>query len=282
MGRLSMITFAIPFPGIDPVALSLGPISIKWYGLAYMAGILLGWFYITYLLKQPRLWARETPPFEPARGDDLLLYVTLGVILGGRLGQVLLYDPGYYFAHPADIVKVWQGGMSFHGALVGSGLAILIFARTYAVNARSVMDLCCAAVPFGLILGRVANFINSEHWGRPADVAWAVVFPNGGDAGRHPSQLYEAALEGVVMLILMRVMTHSVLGLKRPGLVTGVWLVWYAVARTICEFFREPESVHALNLGPLTAGQLYSLPMLLLGLWFIWSARSRADEKAVV
>lgn len=282
MGRRYMITFAIPFPGIDPVALSLGPISIKWYGLAYMAGILLGWFYITYLLKQPRLWARETPPFEPARGDDLLLYVTLGVILGGRLGQVLLYDPGYYFAHPADIVKVWKGGMSFHGALVGSGLAILMFARTYAVNARSVMDLCCAAVSFGLILGRVANFINSEHWGRPADVAWAVVFPNGGDAGRHPSQLYEAALEGVVMLILMRVMTHSVLGLKRPGLVTGVWLVWYAVARTICEFFREPESVHALNLGPLTAGQLYSLPMLLLGLSFIWSARSRADEKAVV
>jgi phosphatidylglycerol---prolipoprotein diacylglyceryl transferase len=275
-----MIEFAIPFPNIDPVAFSLGPISIKWYGLSYAAGFILGWLYISHLLKQPRLWANDQPPLEAARGDDILLYVAFGVIVGGRLGQVLLYDPGYYFANPADIVKVWKGGMSFHGALVGSAIAILFFARNSGVNARSVMDLCCASVPIGLVLGRLANFINSEHWGRPTDVAWGMVFPNGGDVARHPSQLYEAALEGFVMLIVMRVMTHSVLGLKRPGLVAGVWLVWYAIARTICEFYREPESVHALNFGPFTAGQLYSLPMLLLGVYFIWSGRNASQEKA--
>jgi phosphatidylglycerol---prolipoprotein diacylglyceryl transferase len=276
-----MLALAIPFPDIDAVALSIGPLSIKWYGLAYMAGFILGWLYVASLLKQPRLWAGNAAPMEPARADDLLLYVTVGVILGGRLGQVLLYEPGYYFANPAEIVKVWKGGMAFHGALVGSGLAVLLFAYRNGVPARSVMDLCCAGVPFGLIFGRIANFINMEHWGRPTDVPWAVIFPNAGVAGRHPSQLYEAALEGVVMLIIIRIMTHHVLALKRPGLVTGVWLVWYAIARTICEFFREPETIHALNLEPFTAGQLYSLPMFLLGLYFIMSARSNEAPKAV-
>lgn len=274
-----MLPFALPFPDIDPVALSLGPISIKWYGLSYMAGLILGWLYVRRLLATPRLWRNETPPFDVDRADDLLIYVAIGVIAGGRLGQVLLYDPGYYFANPIEILKVWKGGMSFHGALVGSGLAILAFASNYKTSALSVMDLSCAGVPFGLFLGRVANFINSEHWGRPTEAAWGMVFPNGGPLPRHPSQLYEAALEGLVMLVLIRFVTHSwVLGLKRPGLVAGVWLVWYAIARTICEFFREPEAVHALNLGPLTAGQLYSLPMLLLGLFLIW--RARADRTA--
>ena len=228
------------------------------------------------LLSTPHLWRNNTPPLTIDRVDDLLLYMTLAIIVGGRLGQVLLYEPGYYFSNPAEILKTWRGGMSFHGALIGSAIAILIFARQYKVSARTIMDICCAAVPFGLFFGRVANFINSEHWGRTTDAAVGVVFPNGGPEPRHPSQLYEAALEGLVMLVIMRIMTHKVLGLKQPGLVTGVWLVWYAIARSICEFFREPEPIHALNIEPFTAGQIYSIPMLMLGIYFIVTARRKS------
>lgn len=263
---------ALTYPNIDPTAIAIGPIEIKWYGLAYMAGLLLGWLYVRRLIATERLWKNDRAPMGVDRADDLLLFVTLAVIVGGRLGQVLLYEPSYYFSNPSEILKTWHGGMSFHGALIGSALAILYFARRFNVSARTVMDLCCAAVPFGIFFGRIANFINSEHWGRVTDAAVGMVFPNGGPEPRHPSQLYEAALEGLVMMILMRVMTHRVLGLKRPGLVTGVWLVWYAIARIICEFFREPEAIHAFNVAPFTAGQVYSLPMLLLGVYFIVTA----------
>jgi phosphatidylglycerol:prolipoprotein diacylglycerol transferase len=263
----------LTYPNIDPVAIEIGPISIKWYGLAYMAGLLLGWLYIRRLVSTPRLWQADTPPMSVERVDDLLLFITAAVIVGGRLGQVLLYDPSYYFANPAEIFRVWKGGMSFHGALIAAGLLILLFARFYKVSAKSVMDVCCAAVPLGIFFGRLANFINSEHWGRATDAAVSMVFPNGGLTPRHPSQLYEAALEGLVLLAIMRFATHYLLALKRPGLVTGVWLVCYAIARAICEFFREPEPQHILNIGPFTAGQVYCLPMLLLGLYFIWRAR---------
>lgn len=273
-----MVLAALTFPNINPIALEFGPFAVKWYGLAYTAGLLLGWFYVRKLLTTPKLWSRETPPLSVGQTDDLLLYITLAVILGGRLGQVLLYDPAYYYANPADIFKVWKGGMSFHGALVASGLAILLFAKRYNVSPRPVMDLCCAAVPFGLLFGRVANFINSEHWGRATDAWIGMVFPNGGDLPRHPSQLYEAGLEGFVMFLITRFVTHSLLGLKRPGLTTGVWLVWYAIARFICEFFREPEALHALNIAPFTAGQVYCLPMALLGIYLIITA-GRAPEK---
>lgn len=275
MHALALLTY----PNIDPIAIEFGPISVKWYGLAYMAGLLLGWHYIRRLVSTPRLWHAATPPINVDKADDLLLYVTLGVIVGGRLGQVLLYDPSYYFANPAEIVKVWKGGMSFHGALIASALLILLFARQYKVTARSIMDLCCAAVPIGTFFGRVANFINSEHWGRPTDAAIGMVFPNGGAVPRHPSQLYEAALEGLVMFIIIRIATHRLLALKRPGLVTGIWLTWYAIARSICEFFREPEPDHILNIGPFTAGQVYCLPMLLLGVAMIWYAREAEPRK---
>lgn len=268
---------ALVYPNIDPTAFSIGPVDVKWYGLAYMAGLLLGWFYVRRLVETPRLWKNDTPPLGVERTDDLLLYMTFAVIVGGRLGQVLLYEPEYYFSHPSEILKTWHGGMSFHGALIATGLVLLYFARKFNVSARTVMDLVAASVPFGLFFGRIANFINSEHWGRVTDAGIGMVFPNGGPMPRHPSQLYEAALEGLAMIVIMRVMTHHKLGLKRPGLVTGVWLIWYAIARFISEFFREPEAVHILNIGPFTAGQFYSLPMLLLGVYFIMTAAPADD-----
>lgn len=269
MTPLALLTY----PNIDPIAIEYGPISIKWYGLAYLAGLVLGWLYIRRLISTPKLWFADKAPMTLERVDDLLLYMTGAVIIGGRLGQVLLYDPDFYFSNPAEIVKVWKGGMSFHGALIAAGLLILLFARQFKVPARSVMDLCCAAAPVGIFFGRIANFINSEHWGRVTTAAVGMVFPNGGPEPRHPSQLYEAVLEGLVMWFIIRFATHRMLALKRPGLVTGIWLVWYAIARATCEIFREPEPDHILNIGPFTAGQVYCLPMLLIGIYLIWSAR---------
>jgi phosphatidylglycerol:prolipoprotein diacylglycerol transferase len=238
-----------------------------------MAGLLLGWYYVRRLLQTPRLWFANTPPFGVERVDDLLLYMTICVIAGGRLGQVLLYDPSYYFSNPSEIFKVWKGGMSFHGAVIAIALALWLFSVQYKVSIKSVADLVCAASPAGLFFGRIANFINSEHWGRPTEAAIGMIFPNGGAVPRHPSQLYEATLEGLVMFVILRIATHHFLALKKPGLVAGIWFTWYAIARAVCEMFREPEASHILNIGPFTAGQVYCLPMLLAGLYLIWQAR---------
>ncbi|MBA2126938.1 prolipoprotein diacylglyceryl transferase [Hyphomicrobium methylovorum] len=272
----------LTYPNIDPIAFEWGPISIKWYGIAYLAGLMLGWLYIRRLITTPKLWYGDKPPLTLERIDDLLIYMTIGIIVGGRLGQVFLYDPEYYYANPVEIFQVWKGGMSFHGAVIAIALLLVLFAKVYKVSLLSVADLVCTASPFGLFFGRVANFINSEHWGRVTDSAMGMVFPNGGPEPRHPSQLYEAVLEGLVMLVIMRIATHHLFGLKRPGLVTGIWMVWYAIARGICEFFREPEVGHFLNIGPFTAGQVYCVPMLLLGCYLIWNARQpEASGKAV-
>jgi phosphatidylglycerol:prolipoprotein diacylglycerol transferase len=275
---------AVAFPDIDPVAVALGPVTIKWYGLAYLTGLVLGWLYIRRLLTEPRLWANRTPPFSPDKVDDLLLYITLGVVVGGRLGFTFFYEPATYLSNPLDILAVWKGGMSFHGALVGCGLATCAFASRNRVSAWSTMDLCAAAVPLGLFFGRIANFVNAELWGRPTDVSWAIVFCNesikgayrgicpAGEIPRHPSQLYEAALEGLALFILLRILTHHFEALRRPGAVTGVFLIGYACARSLAELYREPHFVA----GPFTAGQLYSLPMVALGLYFLWRARPAA------
>jgi phosphatidylglycerol:prolipoprotein diacylglycerol transferase len=277
---------AIPFPDIDPVALPLGPISIKWYGLAYVAGLLLGWLYIRRLLGQKELWPGATAPFAQRDADDLLIYVALGVLLGGRLGHILFYEPAHYLRHPLDVVAVWRGGMAFHGGLIGSILAIVLFARRVGANAWSVLDVCAAAVPIGLFFGRIANFINGELWGRPTSVPWAMVFPNP-DAGgleRHPSQLYEAFFEGVVVFAALWWMTHRMGALRRPGMVAGTFLIGYGLARSFCELFREPDPGHVLTLGPLTAGIVYSIPMILAGAWILREAQRRtralADAKA--
>jgi len=274
--------WVIPFPNIDPVALHIGPLAIKWYGLAYLTGLLFGWLYIRRLLQQPTLWAGDHPPFPTSTVDDLLLYITAGVVLGGRLGFVLFYEPSYYFANPQDILAVWKGGMSFHGALVGCGIAIWFFARRIGTSPWSTTDLCTASVPIGLFFGRIANFINGELFGRPTSMPWGMVFPEARvhyaaiePTPRHPSQLYEAALEGLVLFIVLRLLTHRYGALKRPGLVTGAFLAGYALARSISELFRQPHYAHAFNVGPLTAGIAYSIPMFIAGLIVIYLARTR-------
>jgi phosphatidylglycerol:prolipoprotein diacylglycerol transferase len=274
---------AIPFPLIDPVALRLGPLEVRWYGLAYMAGLLLGWLYIKRLLRQDRLWPGGQRPFEPEKADDLLLYMTLGVLVGGRLGNVLFYEPAYYLRNPLEIVAVWKGGMAFHGGLVGSIIAAIVFARRIGANAWSVLDLTAAAVPMGLLFGRLANFINAELWGRPSTVSWAMVFPGAGPVPRHPSQLYEAFFEGAVLFAVLWWLTYHRSALRRPGLIAGAFLIGYGLARSFCELFREPEAEHIFNIGPLTAGIVYCLPMIAAGIlmvrWAVMRAPAAADAQ---
>jgi len=289
-----MTWLAIPFPEIDPVALQIGPVAFKWYGLAYMAGLLLGWLYIRRLLSTSRLWPANQAPFATDRSDDLLLYMTIGVVLGGRLGFVLFYEPGFYLSNPAEIFAIWRGGMAFHGALLGCGIAIWAFSVRNGVSTLSTMDVCAAAVPIGLFFGRIANFINGELWGRVTDMPWGMIFPGvayylnepssepraalGWDplAPRHPSQLYEAALEGLVLFVVLRYLTHHRDGLKAPGLIVGVFLAGYGVARSICEVFRQPDPFHPLTAYGLTPGIAYSIPMIILGAVFIAIARRNA------
>lgn len=289
-----MIALTIPYPNIDPVAIAIGPLTVKWYGLAYMAGLLLGWLYIRRLLSEGRLWPKGEPPFAVERSDDLLLFMTVGVVLGGRLGFVLFYEPHHYLAHPLQIPMVWRGGMAFHGALLGCGLAIWAFAARNKVNPWSTMDLCAASVPIGLFFGRIANFINGELYGRPTDMPWGMVFPGvaeylaeptseprqllGWDpaAPRHPSQLYEATLEGLALFLLLRFVTHRRHGLQSPGLVTGLFLIGYGCARSFSELYRQPDPFHPFTAYGLTPGIVYSIPMIVLGIWFVRLALARA------
>jgi len=273
---------AIPYPAIDPVALRIGPLAVKWYGLAYVAGLLLGRYYVKALLQQGRLWPSEKRPFTPDKVDDLLLFMTVGVLLGGRLGYVLFYQPQFFLTHPLEIVAVWNGGMSFHGALLASIVAVVLFARRVGADPWSVMDLAAAAAPMGLFFGRLANFINAELWGRPSTVPWAMVFPDAGPLPRHPSQLYEALTEGLVLFAVLWWLTHRRQALRTPGVIGGAFLVGYGLARSFCEFFREPDAGHILTVGPFTAGIFYSLPMVLVGFLAIRAAGKRSAAPADV
>lgn len=282
-----MPVFAIPFPMIDPVAVQLGPLSIKWYGLAYVVGLLGGWWYARKLVASDALWGGRARP-QPVELDDMLLFVAFGVVLGGRIGFVLFYDLARYLERPQDIFAIWQGGMSFHGGLIGATLGLWLFARRRGYPALSVFDLAAAVVPIGLLLGRIANFINGELWGRPApDFPYAMVFPNGGPLPRHPSQLYEAFGEGLLLFILVNLLVRAG-GFKRPGYVAGVFGMGYAVARIVCEFFREPDpqlgflfgtSVDALS-GGITMGMLLSLPVFFAGLWLVLRSKREAPGEA--
>jgi phosphatidylglycerol:prolipoprotein diacylglycerol transferase len=265
---------AIAFPGIDPVAISLGPVHVRWYGLAYLAGLVLGWLYMRSLLRQQRLWAGG-PPMKPEQTDDFLLWATLGVVIGGRLGYVLFYDPRLYFSEPLRILTVWEGGMSFHGGLLGMITAIALFARRNRIAFLSLADLTAAVVPIGLFFGRIANFINGEVYGKITDVPWAVEFParvlSPGDVfgPRHPTQLYESFLEGVVLFLVLRYFTHSRDSLKTPGRTGGIFLLGYGLCRIAAEFTKEWDHVHALTTQYTSPGMIYSLPMVIFGLYLI-------------
>jgi phosphatidylglycerol:prolipoprotein diacylglycerol transferase len=275
----------MPFPEFDPVIFQIGPFALRWYALAYVAGILLGWRYAVMLVKDARLWNGRAPTLSPTQIDDLVLWVTLGVIVGGRLGYVLFYSPQIITEDPLQILMVWRGGMSFHGGLIGVTVALVGYAASQKVDLFRLADLVAPCVPFGLFFGRVANFINSELWGRPTDAPWGVVFPNGGPLARHPSQLYEAALEGIVLFILPRLATHKWLWLQRRGAVVGLFLLAYAVFRMSLENVREPDAfLPDFPLG-LTMGMMLSMPMAIAGAWLLWQGLreplpAQADEPA--
>jgi len=270
-----MFAPVIAFPVIDPVLVSFGPIAIRWYALAYIFGLVGGWLYARKLVAQPQLWGSVKRP-SVASLDDLLVYCAFGVILGGRTGYVLFYNLEHFMAHPADIIAVWNGGMSFHGGLAGAALGIWLYARRNDVGVLSVTDLCATVVPIGLLFGRIANFIKPELWGRPTDVPWAMVFPDAGPIARHPSQLYEAGLEGLLLLVILYVLARRG-GFRNPGFLTGVFGVGYGLARIFCEFFREPDPQLGFLFGNATMGMLLSVPLVLAGLWLIVRARPQAQ-----
>lgn len=283
----------IPFPDIAPEIFTI-PIggmefSLRWYALAYIVGLILGWRLVVALLKRPALWG-GTPPMAPARVEDLLTWVIFGVIIGGRLGFVLFYQPGYYLANPLDILKIWEGGMAFHGGFLGVVVAAWIWAGRNGVAPLNLADALAAAAPIGLLFGRLANFINAELWGHPTTIPWGVAFPGAGQdcpgvigiCARHPSQLYEAGLEGLLLgaVILFGIWRRG--WLQRPGTALGVFLAGYGAARFLVEFFRvadgqfiTPDNPRGAVLLAMSMGQLLSLPMIALGLWFILRTRAR-------
>ncbi len=281
----------IPFPDISPeiFTLNLGglSLSLRWYALAYLAGLVIGWRLVVMLMRRPALWG-GTAPMRPELVDDLLTWIILGVIVGGRLGFVLFYEPAYYLANPLDIPKVWLGGMSFHGGFAGVIVAAYLYARRHAIPPLRLADALAVVAPVGLFFGRIANFINAELWGRPTDLPWGVIFP-GDTFARHPSQLYEAGLEGLALGLILWALVRAG-GLMRPGLAFGVFLLGYGLSRMFVELFRvadaqfiTPENPlgHVIG-GPvwgLSMGQLLSLPMVLIGLFFILRAR-RASAPA--
>ena len=268
----------IPYPEINPVWFQIGPVPIRWYALAYIAGIAFGWAYVRFLVRRESLWSIGQPRPTPESVDDLIVYVALGIILGGRLGYVLFYNLPLYLHRPWEMFALWEGGMSFHGGLAGASLGVILFARRIGVPIPTLLDVSASSVPIGLCLGRIANFIKPELWGRPTNVPWAMIFPGSDGQPRHPSQLYEAALEGVVLFIILAIAIR--LGaLKRPGVASGIFLLGYGIARIICEFFREPDAQLGYLWVGATMGQILSLPVIAAGLAFLFYALRR-DAKA--
>lgn len=273
--------FVLPYPVIDPVLVNIGPLPIRWYALAYIAGLIGGWWLARRIASTEKFWGARAHP-DAASLEDMLVYAALGVVLGGRLGYVIFYNPEFFLAHPASIPAVWEGGMSFHGGLAGATLGLWMFARRVKAPLLSVFDLAACVTPIGIFFGRLANFIKPELWGRPTDVAWAMVFPDpaAGPFARHPSQLYEAALEGVALFVILLI-ARRMGALQRPGLMTGVFAIGYGVARITCEFFREPDPQLGFLFGGATMGMLLSLPLIAAGLGFlVYAFRAREAQSA--
>ena len=264
---------AIPYPVIDPVLIQIGPFPVRWYALAYLLGLIIGWRYCVALARRPPVFVKREAI------DDFFLWAILGVILGGRLGYVLFYKPGYYFTHPLEIVEVWNGGMSFHGGALGTLLAIGLFTRQRRLPLLKFSDIIVCAVPIGLFFGRIANFINGELWGRVTDLPWGMVFPMGGPLPRHPSELYEAFLEGVVLFLLVNGVGIFTRIRERPGALSGIFLVGYATARITAEFFREPDAFLGFILPGITMGQILSTPLMARGLFLLLRAYWALPER---
>ncbi|MEL6312637.1 MAG: prolipoprotein diacylglyceryl transferase [Pseudomonadota bacterium] len=288
---------AIPFPDLSPEIFTVSlfglEFALRWYAMAYIVGFVIGYFVVRSTMKRPRLWPDDKPILTVAQVEDLLTWIVVGVILGGRLGYVMFYQPAYYLANPLEILAVWTGGMSFHGGLLGVTAACILFARKHGVPWLSLADVLCMVFPIGLLLGRLANFNNAELWGRATDVPWGVIFP--GDAAqfcptveglcaRHPSQLYEAALEGLILGAILLYMVFRSGALKRMGAATGIFFLGYGLSRFAVEFVRQPDAHFvsagnplglALHMGGvgLTMGQILTIPMILFGLY--WWRRSR-------
>ena len=285
----------MPFPEFDPIWFSIGPLPIRWYALAYVAGIVLGWWYAARLARNAAVWEPNKAPVTSVQLDDLVLWVTVGIILGGRFGYVLFYRPdllgqvftGDSLGERLELLQLWTGGMSFHGGFLGVAIAITWFARKHSINMLSLGDLVAPVAPIGLFFGRLANFINGELWGRTTEVPWGVRFCNdtilkaygrcpAGDLPRHPSQLYEAGLEGLLLFLILLLAVWKLRLLSKPGYITGIFLLGYGLSRAVLETVREPDAhmPEALQ-GVVTMGMLLSIPMILAGVWLIWRARSR-------
>lgn len=266
----------IAFPDIDPVIFELGPIVIRWYALAYITGVFGGWWIVKKIDQQS-----ITPLLSPKALDDIIIYAILGIVLGGRIGFVLFYNLPFYLDNPLQALKIWQGGMSFHGGLLGVIIAFYLFARRFKISFLKLMDMIAAVAPLGILLGRLANFINGELWGRPTDVAWAMKFPTGGDIARHPSQLYEAGLEGLTLFILLLCLALFTKIRNYPSMLGGMFLVGYGSARAFVEQFRQPDEELGFLWDFITMGQLLSLPMIAVGLGFIIFAWRRGSKHVV-
>lgn len=249
------------FPNFDPVAFSLGPIDIRWYALAYLTGFLVGWQYCVWLVKN--YFPSEN--LKPEHFDDLLIYIMVGVILGGRIGYVLFYQFEFYLDHPENILKIWHGGMSFHGGFIGVLIASAIFGKRHGIKFFQITDILACATPIGLFFGRIANFINGELVGRETDVPWAVIFPDGTGLPRHPSQLYEAALEGLVLFIVLYIFARNKKFASATGLISGVFLMEYGLFRFVIEYVRKPDEQLGLYFDMLTMGQILCIPMIIAG-----------------
>lgn len=254
--------FAILFPAINPEIISVGPVSIKWYSLAYIFGILFGWYYALKLIKKFDL------PITAANIENLVTWVIIGIIVGGRLGYVLFYDPVKYLLHPLDILKTYQGGMSFHGGLIGLVVATYFFSKKHKIQYLILCDLMASVASIGIFLGRIANFINAELYGRITNVPWGVIFPDETEP-RHPSQLYEAFCEGILIFIIINILSFKFGSIKRPGLNTGIFLVLYSIFRIIIENFREPDIHIGFIWSSVTLGQILSVPLLIAGIVLI-------------
>lgn len=256
----------LTYPDISPVIFSVGAFDLRWYSMAYLFGIVFAWIFMYRDIKKYAL------PIDKKSLDDMMFNITLGIILGGRIFYVLFYNFNMFWVHPLEIFALWHGGMSFHGGLIGVIAAIFYSARKMKYPFLGLTDLAALYTPFGLFLGRIANFINDELWGRVSNVPWAVKFPSGGYLPRHPSQLYEAALEGLVLFVLLQVLWHHEWVRSKKGFVSGVFLSFYGVCRIVIEFFREPDAQLGFILPNVTMGQILSVPILMLGMFLMWFA----------